>query len=126
MDRLNRREMSTNPKDDQYYKLIFISLTKLKESEHEKKFQIMKHLRNIFKRAKRRAELLEDWHYYSYWDGTPQMIDIKKQLADQEVNLNNAFEGIHPFMKDLKEIDKNVIPFIERIRKSLKREEDGK
>jgi len=116
----------SHPKDDQYYKLIFIALSKVKESEHEKKFQIMKNLRNIFKRAKRRAELLEDFHYYCYWEDSPQLVEVKQQLTDHEEKLIRSFEALSPFMDDLKKIDKKVVEFVNKISSGIKKEEDGK
>ena len=115
--------MSTHPKDDQYYKKIFIAVSQINASEHDKKFTISKHLKNIAKRAMKRAQLLEDYHYHCYWEGSPQLAQSIKELKAQEENLMNAINGYESYIEDVRKLSPQVIPFIKMLKPSVSEDE---
>ena len=134
----------TLPTSDQYYKAIFMAIAQINkvpedtiglDGEPFKHFTIKRHLRNVFIRAKRRAEILGDYHYYLSWDadGMPELIAAKKLLDEKEEHLKSSLDKIKESHKELKRFAPGVLPFLKKLRDCLPdkeepkaKEEDGK
>ena len=128
----------TLPTQDQYYKEIFMAIAQINKVPMDalgadgkpfKHFTIKKHLRNIFIRAKKRAEILEDYHYYLSFEDTKNLIVTKRILKEQEEKLTRSLEAVKQSIRDIRVHAKVVIPFLKKLRGSLdldKKEEDGK